>query len=148
MTEKTNAANTRRPVQHLGTDDLRPQCGSNDTAAEVVYNVPNVTCGDCLRAARRMARSYVMDSSNPVSVAAHSPEAEAAYHAQADRNAAVLWLRHAPRTSTARGRQALVHRMMMASVFLQAGLLGVVNCTRCGDRGCDWCSPLTRLVRA
>lgn len=152
MTISNHAANTRRPVRHLGTDDLQPVCGSTDTTAETVYSIPTVSCADCLRIGGRSRAEAVqriaIATEALVAAVAHTPELEAAYHAQADRHAAIMWLRNAPRTSSARARRALAHRLMVASVYLQAGLLGVVNCSRCGDRGCDWCSPLRRRVGA
>lgn len=55
--------------------------------------------------------------------------------ARQDRDAILLWLRW----SGAADRTELATRLLIGSVFAQAGLLGVVTCTRCGDRGCDWC---------
>lgn len=34
---------------------------------------------------------------------------------------------------------AYASRHMVTSVWVQAGLLGLVACSRCGDLGCDWC---------
>lgn len=48
---------------------------------------------------------------------------------------ALVWLNG--RTSAEPWRFA--HQLMVAGVFRQAGLLGLLDCTRCGDRGCDWC---------
>lgn len=37
-------------------------------------------------------------------------------------------------------RRHLAAQVVKASLWLQAGLLGLVACSRCGDRGCDWCN--------
>lgn len=52
--------------------------------------------------------------------------------------AAVMWLTHAGMVTPA-ARRRFATRMMLAAVFAQAALLGLVRCTRCGDRGCDMC---------
>lgn len=62
-------------------------------------------------------------------------ERMAAELAADDRDAIMLWLVH----SGAADRTELASRLLIGSVFAQAGLLGLVSCTRCGDRGCDWC---------
>lgn len=65
--------------------------------------------------------------------------------ADAERHRAIegtlYWLTHAGVPARARRRVAALG--MVASVFAQAALLGVVGCSRCGDRGCDWCKPVT-----
>lgn len=53
-------------------------------------------------------------------------------------DAVVMWLCHAP---TRTSRIELATKLMVASLYVQAGLLGLVECSRCGDRGCDWCAP-------
>lgn len=60
---------------------------------------------------------------------------QAAALAKQDRSAVLMWLRHAGVAD----RCELATRIMVSSVFAQAGLMGLVTCTRCGDRGCDWC---------
>lgn len=61
-----------------------------------------------------------------------------------DRSAALYWLKYAPASSTPAARQRMAARLMLASVYLQAYLLCVVSCSRCGDTGCDWCRGLAR----
>lgn len=61
-------------------------------------------------------------------------------HRRAEIGAVVLWLSNAsPGIVSDAARIDVGARVMLASVFAQAGLMGVVLCTRCGDRGCDWC---------
>ena len=57
---------------------------------------------------------------------------------RADTDAVVLWLRHAG-LSTRSSRVQLAARIMLASVLQQAGIVGLLSCARCGDRGCSWC---------
>lgn len=58
-----------------------------------------------------------------------------------DLRAAVYWLS----AGNLRGRGhreervRMAHQLVCASVWAQAGLLGLVDCSRCGDRGCEWC---------
>lgn len=63
--------------------------------------------------------------------------------ADADRDAAIVMLKHSPMPAS--GRRRFVARLMLGSVFAQAGIHGLVDCTRCGDRGCEWCLDLRRL---
>lgn len=51
---------------------------------------------------------------------------------------AVLWLSHAGAASVT-ARRDVAARIMRASVYEQAGVLGLVRCTRCGDQGCGHC---------
>lgn len=51
-------------------------------------------------------------------------------------DAVMMWIDHGP---TPQSRRELATRLMVASVYVQAGLLGLVRCSRCGDLGCDWC---------
>lgn len=64
--------------------------------------------------------------------------------AAADRDAVIYWLRNTGVPAPARRRMAL--RMMLATVFQQAGILELVDCSRCGDRGCGWCAPVLTLA--
>jgi hypothetical protein len=52
-----------------------------------------------------------------------------------DRDAVILWLRN----SGVPDRTQLARRLMLASVFAQAAVLGVIECAGCGDRGCWRC---------
>jgi hypothetical protein len=70
-----------------------------------------------------------------------TPISHAALLAQVDQDrketvdVAMVWL--TGRTSAEPWRFA--HQLMVAGVFRQAGLLGLIDCSRCGDRGCEWC---------
>lgn len=59
--------------------------------------------------------------------------------AAADRSAILLWLRHS--TASPAGRRSLALDMLRRSVFTQARYLGVVECSGCGDAGCELCAP-------
>lgn len=52
----------------------------------------------------------------------------------------IAWLRdNHPDLVSPWTRRDVAARTMTASVFEQAALLGLLTCSRCGDRGCDWC---------
>lgn len=55
------------------------------------------------------------------------------------RSGVLLWLTNASELVTPATRRDVAAAIMRATVWEQAGLLGLVTCTRCGDRGCDWC---------
>lgn len=57
---------------------------------------------------------------------------------KADRDATLLFIRHAG--ASQRARRRIAAKILTESVYAQARILGVVRCGRCGDRGCDWCS--------
>jgi hypothetical protein len=55
-------------------------------------------------------------------------------------DATLMWLTSpGARTSRPRDRQHFARTLMLGSVLTQAGLLGLVDCSRCGDLGCNWC---------
>lgn len=58
---------------------------------------------------------------------------------QDDRDAVLLWLRHA--TCSPRSRRKVATGILVRSVYLQALYEGCVDCDRCGDQGCDMCRP-------
>jgi hypothetical protein len=62
-------------------------------------------------------------------------EAQVAQDMRETVDVAMVWL--TGRTSAEPWRFA--HQLMVAGVFRQAGLLGLIDCSRCGDRGCAWC---------
>ena len=78
---------------------------------------------------------------SPIALApdAMAPELLADSLASSDRGAIMLWLRHS--TSSPTGRQRLASDILRRSVFTQARLLGVVECSGCADSGCELCSP-------
>lgn len=55
------------------------------------------------------------------------------------RHGALLWMRYASDLVDDDARRRVASGIMLATVYEQAGLLGLVTCTRCGDVGCDWC---------
>lgn len=61
----------------------------------------------------------------------------ATHLAAQDRDAVLYWLRHSGVGREERVRMAT--RLMVGSLYAQAGLHGLVRCSRCGDTGCDWC---------
>lgn len=65
----------------------------------------------------------------------------------ADIGSVVLWLSNAARgVVSPEVRRDVATRVLVASVWQQAGVLGLVRCTRCGDRGCDWCRARWPMV--
>lgn len=86
-----------------------------------------------------MADHLLVFTAEDAGLADPRAEAMAAELAAQDRDAVLMWLRH----SGVRDRVELAARIMVGSVFAQAAVLGVVSCGRCGDRGCDWCRPIT-----
>lgn len=65
--------------------------------------------------------------------------------AQDDRDAVILWLKAA--TCSPASRRAMAASIMVRSVFIQAHVLGLVECDACGDRGCELCRPKGRAFR-
>lgn len=61
-------------------------------------------------------------------------------------DATLLWLSGAELVTPA-SRRAVGVGIMRASVWQQAGVLELVECARCGDLTCDWCTPTRPIAR-
>lgn len=64
-------------------------------------------------------------------------EEHASHLSAQDRSAILYWLKHSGVGRVERRRMAT--RILLASVFAQASLVGAVSCPGCGDRGCWRC---------
>lgn len=66
-------------------------------------------------------------------------QAQADEERRTTRDAVMYWLLNSGVNRKA--RREFAARTLLGSVFAQAALVGLLSCSRCGDRGCDYCRP-------